>query len=213
MKKSILLIFSIVFLFPANMRAELTKETKESIIAECLDVINKFTYHISFIGSKNNSEEVKKVHIETVLEYFIGNGDGIVLTDNNGNPIMENDTYIYKINPPRIEITSLYKPTRNVYIKTYLNSLMKLSYDKIKIESSDAYIPENGFKRVGEHQYQATCSYAQIFTGEGKDKGVYRDITKKTAIMHIFVREYAPDRVVYEVLIGDIKASETKPAK
>ncbi|GEM_PF-1958382 len=190
---------------------KLVKEVNETIKQECKRVVDAFTYHVGFIADKNNSDAVKEEHIKTALDYFVGSGDGIYETNEKGEPTIVNGSYVYKVTPPRIEITSLYrKETKKPYIGVYLRSLMDLDYTELTITASDCYFVGDIKSGIDENEYEATISYGQTMIGKKGEWVFYRDYTKKTVRMHIYRQIYGEGKERWVILMGDIIANETR---
>lgn len=112
------IICSLTSIFAQNTVS--LKDAEKDLEKRCKETVDAYTYHVEYIADKHNSDKVKDDHIKTALEYFVGNGEGIKILDANGNPVMEDGAYKFKIYPPKIEITSRYRPTTKVRINTYL---------------------------------------------------------------------------------------------
>ncbi|MBR1516180.1 MAG: hypothetical protein IJ621_05490 [Paludibacteraceae bacterium] len=195
----------------AQQNKGLSKEVEEDIKQACKETVDAFTYHISYIGDKRNSDATKDDHIQTALSYFVGDGEGIYLYDKNGEKIMEDGAYKFEVNPPIIEITSLNRESRHAFIKTYLNSLKSLPYQSVKITTSNAYFVSD-LHPIKDNVYEATMAFGQVFIAENGDILMYSDYTEKIVRMRITRLVYY-DKERWDIKMGDITARETKPAK
>ncbi len=199
-------IMAIIFCLPTIVAqtSQITENVNKDIEKRCKETVDAYTYHVGRIVDKNNSDLVKEESIETALFYFIGEGDGLKLLDEWGNPVMEDGAFVFKINPPRIEITSRYRETQKPYIKTYLRSLLTLPYEEVSISSSNAHILSE-LKQVGENEYEAVLGYAQIFKGRNGEWTII-DIDKKWTRMRISREIYDDGKERWNIKMGDIYA-------
>ncbi len=195
----------------AQQNKELSKEVEEDIKQACKETVDAFTYHLSYIGDKRNTEATKDDHIQTALSYFVGDGEGIYLYNEKGEKIMEDGAYKFEVDPPMIEITSLYRESRHSFIKTYLNSLKSLRYDSITITTSHAYFVSN-LVLIKDNVYEASMAFGQVFIAKNGDFRVYSDYTEKIVRMRI-TRFVYYDKERWDIKMGDITARETKPAQ
>lgn len=96
MKKKLIIGVMISLFAPclcAQNNQSLEKELEDALKKRCKETVDAYTFHVEYIADKKNSDKVKDDHIKTALEYFIGNGDGLKLLDDYGNPIMEDGAY------------------------------------------------------------------------------------------------------------------------
>ena len=192
----------------AQQNKMLSKEVEEDIKQACKETVDAFTYHISYIGDKRNSDATKDDHIQTALSYFVGDGEGIYLYNEKGEKIMEDGAYKFEVNPPMIEITSLYRGSTNAFIKTYLNSLKSLPYTSVMITTSKAYFVSN-LSLIKDNVYEATMAFGQVFVAKNGDLRVYSDYTEKVVRMRITRLVYY-NKERWDIKMGDITARETK---
>ena len=192
----------------AQSNFEVSRWDKEALKQACLETVDAITYHISYIGNKQNSETTKDDHIQTALSYFIGDGEGIYMYNEKGENIMEDGNYKYEVNPPTIEITSQKEGSRRTFIKTYLNSLKSLPYTSVTITTSKVYFVSD-LHPIKDNVYEATMAFCQVFVARNGDLRLHSDYTEKVVRMRITRLVYY-DKEQWEVKIGDIIALQLK---
>lgn len=171
--------------------------------------VKQMTNYIEYMANKSNSYEDRMEYRTLALNLFIGHGE----------PYQLNDTIREGV---YMQITSKYrkKPTERL-MKDYFKGLVNMRYSKVVIESTDIKdIKVSELKKVGEHEYECTCTFIQAFCGYRDGRPVYKDITKKRVTCHVFeeetvtVTETGDIQTKYEyiVLLGDVEALETRAA-
>ncbi|MDR2564206.1 MAG: hypothetical protein LBC98_09760 [Prevotellaceae bacterium] len=201
MKKIVyILIFALSATLFTPLKAQtLTLSDKEQ--AEFKERINTmletFLNDLSSIGSKDNSIEFKKAVIKSTLRNFI----------NNGDPYRDSSGYLKKEPHMQTSVLRNGKEYKNkLPIKTYLNNLMYIRYEKVTITMSETLYLSNLYK-VGDH-YEANATYFQYFRGEHGDGRLYQDKTKKTIRIIVQIEEVYGKKV-FVVRFGDIDVVQT----
>ena len=114
-----------------------------------------------------------------------------------------------------IEVSSV--NSANIYhypVKTYLNRIGALKYDKVIIEWYKIMYATS-FRKGPDGNYYATINFEQRFVGTRNEKTVYEDITRKS--VEIVLKTYERNtggvtRLEWDVFLGDISVTVTKPA-
>lgn len=98
-------------------------------------------------------------------------------------------------------------------IRTYLERLMALNYDKVTIEWYNIeYISD--LEKQPDGRYVGVITIYQRFEGRVGDNLVYVDTTKKDITVYVERKEtQIRGRLIgfWDVLLGDIRVSETMP--
>jgi hypothetical protein len=94
----------------------------------------------------------------------------------------------------------------------YLARLKSLPYTKVVIKFYDiAYVSE--FTKGPDGRYYSVATVIQEFTGFSGDNIIYTDVTKKEIEIIIdLVEDPFFNQKSWKIFLGDIKASETRPA-
>jgi hypothetical protein len=99
------------------------------------------------------------------------------------------------------------------WIRTYLERLMALNYDKVTIEWYNIeYISD--LEKQPDGRYVGVITIYQRFEGRVGDNLVYVDTTKKDITVYVERKEtQIRGRLIgfWDVLLGDIRVSETMP--
>ena len=175
---------------------DLSPEELEMFRTEVRNRTNRFQSYLTFIGSKKNSLDIKRVYIKQALQLFIGKGEDY--EDVYGNP------------QPAVGMETTSKHTKKKSWQTtkrYLNRLATIDYEEIEIAWVDTCRVSN-FYKVKDGMYSATVTVSQRFAGYRKDGRSYIDTTVKSIDIHL--EEYlTPVGKRYRILFGDIEAIET----
>ena len=175
---------------------DLSPEELEMFRTEVRNRTNRFQSYLTFIGSKKNSLDIKRVYIKQALQLFIGKGEDY--EDVYGNP------------QPAVGMETTSKQTKKKSWQTtkrYLNRLATIDYEEIEIAWVDTCRVSN-FYKVKDGVYSATVTVSQRFAGYRKDGRSYIDTTVKSIDIHL--EEYlTPVGKRYRILFGDIEAIET----
>jgi len=182
-------------------------QPKQDLIAlRAQQKVKQMTNYIEYMASKEESYEDRMEYRTLALNLFIGHGEPYTLNDATRRGVY-------------MQITSkLRKKPRERLMKDYFTGLINMRYSKVTIESTDIKdIKVSDLKKVGEHEYECTCTFVQAFCGYRDGRPVYKDITKKRVTCHVLeeetvtVTETGDIKTEYEyiVLLGDVEALET----
>lgn len=160
---------------------------KAAIDSLALEKVHDLSKYISKIGDKETSFSEASRVIERALELFVDDA--------------------------QIGVSTLGKSQiRYFAIKKYLERLNKLNYKSVNIEWFDIqYISD--LEKQPDGKYVGVITIYQKFTGVTEDGMVYKDITKKDITIYV---ERKTTQIggreigFWDVLLGDIKVSETK---
>lgn len=203
MKKIITLFF--LFLTIASTAKAQVNDLSESDIQAFKDrvgeVIDMFQNNLSILGGKQYSKRVKSVYKKSALKLFIGEGESY--TDPDGQ----------KREGVCMQVSSIKngKEVKNrIFLKQYLDNLIKLPYASVKLTKADTYRISNIYK-VGDH-YEATATIFQRFEGYvgGDNKKVYRDVTQKNIKVYVIPENDYVLGQHWSVRLGDIEVVETQ---
>lgn len=203
MKKIITLFF--LFLTIASTAKAQVNDLSESDIQAFKDrvgeVIDMFQNNLSILGGKQYSMKVKSVYKKSALKLFIGEGESY--TDPDGQ----------KREGVCMQVSSIKngKEVKNrIFLKQYLDNLIKLPYASVKLTKADTYRISNIYK-VGDH-YEATATIFQRFEGYigGDNKKVYRDVTQKNIKVYVIPENDYLLGQHWSVRLGDIEVVETQ---
>lgn len=97
-----------------------------------------------------------------------------------------------------------------IFLKKYLDNLIRLPYAEVKLTKADTYRISNIYK-VGDH-YEATATIFQRFEGfiGGDNKKVYRDVTQKNIKVYVIPENDYVLGQHWSVRLGDIEVNETQ---
>lgn len=203
MKKIITLFF--LFLTIASTAKAQVNDLSESDIQAFKDrvgeVIDMFQNNLSILGGKQYSMKVKSTYKKSALKLFIGEGESY--TDPDGQ----------KREGVCMQVSSIKngKEVKNrIFLKQYLDNLIKLPYASVKLTKADTYRISNIYK-VGDH-YEATATIFQRFEGYigGDNKKVYRDVTQKNIKVYVIPENDYVLGQHWSVRLGDIEVVETQ---
>ena len=187
-------IFLIVFLLaslPVVLNAQnndISPARKQAIDSLALEKVRDLSKYISIIGSKNTPWAEANRVIERTLELFAEGS--------------------------QMGVSSLYRPEIAYYgVRQYLERLMALNYDRVKIESYDIHYISD-LVRQPDGRYVGVITIYQKFEGIVGEKMVYRDTTRKDITVYVERKEtQIGGRLIgfWDVLLGDIRVTETTP--
>ncbi len=191
MKSIQIFLFAIIFSIfggPAIAQDDISPERKMAIDSLALEKVRDLSKYISIIGDKKTQWSEANRVIERTLELF---ADGA-----------------------QMGVSSTNKPEVKYYdIRTYLERLMALNYDEVKIEWFNIeYISD--LERQPDGRYVGVITIYQRFEGRTGDKLKYVDTTKKDITVYVERKQtQIGGRIIgfWDVLLGDIRVVETKP--
>lgn len=199
------MVLATILLFMASLTY--AQSNVEDLIAKrAQQKVKQMTNYVEYMANKDESLEDRKEYRTLALNLFIGHGEPYTLNDATRKGVY-------------MQITSKYrkKPTERL-MKDYFTGLINMRYNKVVIESTDVKdIKVSELRKVGENEFECTCTFVQAFCGYRDERPVYKDITKKRVTCHIFgeetVKVMANGEIKtsyeYIVLLGDVEALET----
>lgn len=189
MKSSTLIIlFSIIMGIPAFAQDNISPQRKNAIDSLALEKVRDLGKYISIIGDKRTPWSEANRVIDRTLELF---ADGAMMG-------------VSSLNTSEIKYWG---------IRTYLERLMALNYDKVTIEWYNIeYISD--LEKQPDGRYVGVITIYQRFEGRVGDNLVYVDTTKKDITVYVERKQtQIGGRLIgfWDVLLGDIRVSETMP--
>ncbi len=190
--RSIKIIFialiALIFSNNAISQDNISPQRKMAIDSLALEKVRDLSKYISIIGNKQTPWSEANRVIDRTLELFI---DGA-----------------------KMGVSSLNESEVKYYgIRTYLERLMALNYDKVKIEWYNIeYISD--LEKQPDGRYVGVITIYQRFEGSNGDKLTYVDTTKKDITVYVERKQtQIGGRIIgfWDVLLGDIRVTETKP--
>ncbi len=197
MKKFLCIICVFLPLAMMAQTSDLTPEIEKQLTQQAKIQVDHFNQYVSFIASKQYSDEVRGEYAEAALDLFIGKGREY--SDIYGN-IKE---------APQMAVSNVRTGVKRKYsVALYLQNLQYLDYSEIKMEFAKAVFISS-LKQVSEDRYETVLSYCQIFTGYKDGIKVYSDKTTKQIKVYIN-RIGDKERSHWEVLLGDVDVVATE---
>lgn len=186
----ILFIALIALIFSNNAFSQdnISPKRKMAIDSLALEKVRDLSKYISIIGNKQTPWSEANRVIDRTLELFT---DGA-----------------------KMGVSSLNQHEVKYYgIRTYLERLMALNYDKVKIEWYNIeYISD--LEKQPDGRYVGVITIYQRFEGSTGDNLKYVDTTKKDITVYVERKQtQISGRIIgfWDVLLGDIRVTETKP--
>ncbi len=187
--KSILAVLCIL-LFGSNLMAQdvISPSRKQAIDSLALEKVRDLSKYISLVGNKDTPWSEANRVIERALELF---ADGALMG-----------------------VSSINREEVNYYgVREYLERLMALNYDKVNIQWYNIqYISD--LERQPDGKYVGVITIYQRFEGTTKEGLKYVDVTKKDVTVYVERKTtQISGRIIgfWDVLLGDIRVTETKP--
>lgn len=187
------LIIAIAILLPTLTFAQqddISPERKRAIDSLAMEKVKDLSKYISIIGSKETPFSEASRVIDRALELF---SDGA-----------------------QMGVSSLNRKEIQYYgVKKYFERLMALSYDQVNIEWFNIHYISD-LVRQPDGKYVGVITIYQKFSGESDDGMKYVDVTKKDITVYVERKEtQIGGRIIgfWDVLLGDIRVSETRPAR
>ncbi len=187
--KNIIWIALAVFISQAAVaQDDISPKRKMAIDSLALEKVRDLSKYISIIGDKETPWSEANRVIERTLELF---------TDD-----------------AQMGVSSMNKKEVKYYgIRTYLERLMALNYDKVNIEWFNIeYISD--LERQPDGRYVGVITIYQRFEGRSGDKLKYVDTTKKDITVYVERKQtQIGGRIIgfWDVLLGDVRVVETMP--
>jgi len=161
---------------------------KMAIDSLALEKVRDLSKYISIIGDKKTPWSEANRVIDRTLELF---SEGAQMG-------------VSSINQPEVKYYG---------IRTYLERLMALNYDQVKIEWYNIeYISD--LEKQPDGRYVGVITIYQRFEGRTGDKLKYVDTTKKDITVYVERKQtQIGGRIIgfWDVLLGDVRVVETKP--
>jgi hypothetical protein len=187
--KHIIWIFAVLFIGQAAYSQDnISPERKMAIDSLALEKVRDLSKYISIIGDKETPWSEANRVIERTLELFTEDA--------------------------QMGVSSLNQKEVKYYdIRTYLERLMALNYDKVTIEWFNIeYISD--LERQPDGRYVGVITIYQRFEGRSGDKLKYVDTTKKDITVYVERKQtQIGGRIIgfWDVLLGDVRVVETMP--
>ncbi|MFH1119546.1 MAG: hypothetical protein V1775_06960 [Bacteroidota bacterium] len=167
---------------------QISPSRKQAIDSLALEKVRDLSKYISIVGNKDTPWSEANRVIERTLELF---ADGAMMG-----------------------VSSLSSQEVNYYgVREYLERLMALNYDKVNIQWYNIqYISD--LERQPDGRYVGVITIYQRFEGTTKEGLRYVDVTKKDVTVYVERKTtQISGRIIgfWDVLLGDIRVTETKP--
>lgn len=187
--KTIKIGIAVIFLlsgFSVLAQPQISPSRKAAIDSLALEKVRDLSKYISIIGNKETPWSEANRVIDRTLELF---AEGA-----------------------QMGVSSLNRDEIEYYgIRKYLERLMALNYDKVKIEWYNIeYISDLELQPDG--RYVGVITIFQRFEGRTGDNLVYKDTTKKDITVYVERKQtQISGRLIgfWDVLLGDIRVTET----
>ena len=187
--RTILAAFAIICAGSGLMaQDQISPSRKQAIDSLALEKVRDLSKYISIVGNKDTPWSEANRVIERTLELF---ADGAMMG-----------------------VSTLNSQDINYYgIREYLERLMALNYDKVNIQWYNIqYISD--LERQPDGRYVGVITIYQRFEGTTKEGLRYVDVTKKDVTVYVERKTtQISGRIIgfWDVLLGDIRVTETKP--
>jgi len=189
--RTILALLAICFAGSGLMaQDQISPSRKQAIDSLALEKVRDLSKYISIVGNKDTPWSEANRVIERTLELF---ADGAMMG-----------------------VSTLNSQDINYYgIREYLERLMALNYDKVNIQWYNIqYISD--LERQPDGRYVGVITIYQRFEGTTKEGLRYVDVTKKDVTVYVERKTtQISGRIIgfWDVLLGDIRVTETKPGE
>lgn len=187
--KNLIWVLAAIFIGQAAYSQDnISPERKMAIDSLALEKVRDLSKYISIIGDKETPWSEANRVIERTLELFTEDAE--------------------------MGVSSLNRKEVKYYdIRTYLERLMALNYDKVTIEWFNIeYISD--LERQPDGRYVGVITIYQRFEGRSGDKLKYVDTTKKDITVYVERKQtQIGGRIIgfWDVLLGDVRVVETMP--
>jgi len=188
--KKILILF--IFIVGATIayaqQPDISPERKRAIDSLAMEKVKDLSRYISIIGSKETPFSEANRVIDRAMELF---SDGA-----------------------QMGVSSLNRKEVKYYgVRKYFERLMALNYDQVNIEWFNIHYISD-LVRQPDGKYVGVITIYQKFTGQSEDGMNYVDITKKDITVYVERKKtQIGGRIIgfWDVLLGDIRVTETRP--
>lgn len=192
MRKTISIIAALLFLGVGNIMAQddISPSRKHAIDSLALEKVRDLSKYISIVGNKDTPWSEANRVIERTLELF---ADGALMG-----------------------VSSINREEVNYYgVREYLERLMALNYDKVNISWYNIqYISD--LEKQPDGRYVGVITIYQRFEGTTEEGLRYVDVTKKDVTVYVERKTtQISGRIIgfWDVMLGDIRVTETKPGE
>ena len=182
----LIILAGLAFSYNASAQTDISPERKKAIDSLAMEKIRDLGKYISIIGNKQTPFSEAKRVIDRTLELFVEEA--------------------------QMGVSSLAREAVVYYgIREYLERLMLLNYDKVKIEWFNIqYISDLELQPDG--RYVGVITIFQRFEGTTDDGLIYKDVTKKDITVYVERKQtQIGGKLIgfWDVLLGDIRVVET----
>ena len=182
----LIILAGLAFTYNASAQTDISPERKKAIDSLAMEKIRDLGKYISIIGNKQTPFSEAKRVIDRTLELFVEEA--------------------------QMGVSSLAREEVVYYgIREYLERLMLLNYDKVKIEWFNIqYISDLELQPDG--RYVGVITIFQRFEGTTDDGLIYKDVTKKDITVYVERKQtQIGGKLIgfWDVLLGDIRVVET----
>ncbi len=182
----LIILAGLAFSYNASAQTDISPERKKAIDSLAMEKIRDLGKYISIIGNKQTPFSEAKRVIDRTLELFVVEA--------------------------QMGVSSLAREAVVYYgIREYLERLMLLNYDKVKIEWFNIqYISDLELQPDG--RYVGVITIFQRFEGTTDDGLIYKDVTKKDITVYVERKQtQIGGKLIgfWDVLLGDIRVVET----
>ena len=158
--------------------------------------------YVSWMGSKEKSEEARNYYRKKALPLFIGKGYEYEENGVTKQGVMMQTTSVNK------------GSVKTDLLRNYFSRLIKLKYSEVNITSTEiADMKVSDLKKVDSGDsstlYMCTVQYVQYFRGKYGDGYVYADKTTKRIVCYVEVEE-TEDGQEFITKLGDVEAISTE---
>ncbi len=182
----LIILTGMAFSYTTQAQPDISPERKRAIDSLAMEKIRDLGKYISIIGNKQTPFSEAKRVIDRTLELFVEEAQ-------MGVSSLSREEVIYYA------------------IREYLERLMLLNYDKVKIEWFNIqYISDLELQPDG--RYVGVITIFQRFEGTSDDGLIYKDVTKKDITVYVERKQtQIGGKLIgfWDVLLGDIRVVET----
>jgi len=188
LKVLIIVALGLLYVFPLSAQIDITPERKVAIDSLALEKVRDLSKYISIVGNKETPWSESERVIKRTLELF---AEGSLMG-----------------------VSSIYNDETKYYgIREYLERLMALNYDKVNIEWYDIQYFSD-LEQLPDGSFVGIITIFQKFEGRTGDDLIYKDMTKKDITVYVERKKtQIGGKLIgfWDVLLGDIKVTETTP--
>jgi ABC-type antimicrobial peptide transport system permease subunit len=188
----VILATLVIVISGSNLMAQdvISPSRKQAIDSLALEKVRDLSKYVSIVGNKDTPWSEANRVIERTLELF---AEGALMG-----------------------VSSINREEVNYYgVREYLERLMALNYDKVNIQWYNIqYISD--LERQPDGKYVGVITIYQRFEGTTKEGLKYVDVTKKDVTVYVERKTtQISGRLIgfWDVLLGDIRVTETKPGE